>query len=739
MKTKVPPHENPLLAPLNEQQRAAVLATEGRVRIIAGAGSGKTRVIAHRYAYLVNQLGIDPGCILCLTFTNKAAAEMRTRIGRLVERGHVNDYVCTIHSFCVRFLRKEIFRLGYPATFTVLDEEDRKHIGRQVLEQLGISRQRNTVAQLLDKMGRYKYSNRIEYIERYLLPDAPANPPAEEATVVRFLQMQLKLMALDFDDLVYFTLYILGHFPEVRESWLERIDYVQVDEVQDCSDDDWEVFTTLSQGTGNLCIVGDPDQSIYEWRGGRPDLFVDFKSDTDITLTTNYRSVPPILTIANEVITNNHNRIDKTLVPHRHGGKKPVHYHGRNDDDESNWIAKQIEKWVDAGENYRDIAILYRASFVSRSIEQALLRHKIKYQMWGGVRFFERKEIKDLLAYLQLVVHGDDLALQRVINVPPRRFGKKSLERLTVLANRQQLPLYDTLRRTYRDEFPFMADFVQLIETTRQRANAKVEKPNAGINVADLAEDLLLGSGLKEQLRKDNDEERLENITELLASMNQYDMEHEGERVSLDDYLQDIALYTNADYRSDGDTVKLMTIHQAKGLEFPIVIIAGLVEGTFPNYRSIRERLVLGEEEERRLMYVAITRARDTLVLTESEGYNFAEQGRRAPSRYIGEIADEDIRHTGDWDPRLLDETRQMALELEWQIKMAEQNNPTSDDSDEDVDDEGFKPGDAVFHDALGDGIVLERLENGSYRVQFNGVRRTIRAEFLSIPTGEYD
>lgn len=300
---------------LNPKQQIAVESTEGNVRVVAGAGSGKTRVLAHRFAFIVNELGVSPANILCLTFTNKAAQEMKRRIAALVDGGSVNDFICTIHSFCTKLLRREIYRLGYPANFSVIDEEDAKSLANQAMAEFGIDRRKNTAERFLDKVAAYKGANAKTYIPLHLLPSSNYNQP--EDAVVRFLRLQRKQFCLDFDDLLYFACHILENFDDARTYWTEKINYVMVDEVQDCSEDDWRLLHILESHHHNLFIVGDPDQAIYEWRGAKPSLFVNFHPDKDIILDRNYRSTPDILNVANSIIAHNKNRIPKDLYTDR--------------------------------------------------------------------------------------------------------------------------------------------------------------------------------------------------------------------------------------------------------------------------------------------------------------------------------------------------------------------------------------------------------------------------------------
>ncbi len=700
---------NKITDSLNAQQVAAVEATEGRVRVVAGAGSGKTRVLANRYAYLVECVGIDPANILCMTFTNKAAQEMRNRIRKLVDLGNVNDYICTIHGLCVKILRKEIYRLGYPQKFMIIDADDSKTLMKQVMEELNLTKQDVTVNQLLDEVNLQK--SKEPYVQ-HLLPDAKWPDEAKRSVFLRFLQLQRKYYALDFNDLIYFTLFIFENYPEALEYWQSEFDYIQVDEVQDCSGTDWTLIDCLSAKCGNLFVVGDPDQAIYEWRGAKPNLFVDFKADTDIILDENYRSTPNILDVANSVIKNNQNRVKKDLRTNIPADAIAVHRHAQNESEEGRWIASLISKMVRAGSQPSDFAILYRASNQSRFVEQALMNKQLPYTIWGGIRFFERKEIKDCLAYLRLLQYKDDLSFKRVINVPSRKFGKAKLEVLESMAKAERRPLFDTLK-AHADEKPFCASAVKDFVALMGRLEDKCDT----ISISDLVEEMLNETGLANLYRNDGDQERLENINELINSIRYYESSNVNEDITLEKYLQDISLFTNSDYKKDSSTIKLMTIHQAKGLEFPYVFVVGLTEGIFPNYRTIRERRQDGLEEERRLMYVAITRAEKALFLTESEGYNYATKSDKYPSRFISEIGDGLVKLEGSIDPSLLIGRDNIMRSLD-----AELNGADAD----------FMPGDRVSHKIFGQGTVLSvNNDRKSCNVRFGNTTRNLMWKFL--------
>lgn len=697
-----------LFEKLNQHQIEAVKATEGRVRVTAGAGSGKTRVLAHRYAYIVNALGISPSNILCVTFTNKAANEMRKRISGLVSGGNTNDFVCTLHGFCVKFLREEIHRIGYPHNFIVLDEEDSKDMAKLAMKEFNLETTQVTVKQFLACVAKLKGTS--PYIKDFMLPDSETGCKNETE---RYLQLQLKSFSLDFDDLIYFTIYILENFADAKAYWQDKLNYIMVDEAQDFSARNWHLIDLLSELHNNLFIVGDPDQSIYEWRGAKPELFLNFNPDKDFVLEENYRSTPNILDVANCVIKNNKKRIEKNLITNINKGKNVIHYHGKNDSDESDWIANRIVQLKESGFTYFDCAILYRASYLSRSIEQALLKKKISYSVWGGIRFFERKEIKDALAYLKLIAHFDDISFRRIINVPSRKFGRVSMEKVQTIADNSNISLYEALKIFNKESNNEQINaFIRLIDELVAAKNS--------FSVSDLLDYVLNESGYKKMIRTDTDVERLENLEELLSSIKNYELINQNDEISIDTYLQDIALYTNADYKNDESTVKLMTIHQAKGLEFPVVFICGLTEGVFPSHRSIRERKEDALEEERRLFYVATTRAEKYLFLTESEGYNLTSGTEKYPSRFISEITDNLVEVEGTIRPELLEGTKNLINRINSEIIS--------------IPITILNEGDQVNHKIFGKGVVIQYNQvEDSYKVQFEDGVRYIRPAFLEL------
>ena len=712
---------------LNSRQAEAVTSTEGRIRVIAGAGTGKTKALTYRYAYLVNVLGIDPANILCLTFTNKAAAEMRQRIATMVHSGDYNDFVCTIDGFCVKFLRKEIHRLGFPKTFSILDEEDCKSLAKQAMDELGLKRTEKTVKEFLGQIAVDKALN--DYITTFMLPQTKWTDNMLKSSLGNYIHRQVKEYALDFDDLENFTNYILDRFKDAREYWQNQLNYIMVDEAQDCNLDNWQIIEKLAAGHRNLFVVGDPDQAIYEWRGAKPQRFVQFASDKDVVLDENYRSTPKILNVANSVISYNKNRIPKDLFTRQPEGRAVIHFHAKTESEEMEWVATQIKILLDAGARLGDFAILYRSSWQSRAIEEALMKARIQYAIWGGTRFFERKEIKDCLAYLKLINDkNDDLSFERIANVPSRKLGDKFMTELKQRAKDGDASLFRALEKNTDSAAlrkPGALEFLGLMNDCTQFAGNSL--------VSDLLDRVLDKSGLKKMYREDQDEDRLENIDQLLQSVKFYESTHEAEENRLSEYLQDIALYTNQDYRKDTPTVKMMTIHQAKGLEFPFVFIIGLSEGIFPNMRTIREYKKNGEEEERRLMYVAITRAQKALFLTESEGFNASTKMNKYPSRFLTEIKREMFVTEGFMPEDLWKGTRNMMHVLD-----EETYNPGDRDdfaSERTEYDSPFEVGDVVVHNIFGVGTVVGvNKENTTFEVRFkDGDTRHLRADFLRL------
>ncbi|MBO8157920.1 MAG: UvrD-helicase domain-containing protein [Bacillaceae bacterium] len=643
---------------LNPEQKQAVTETEGYIRVIAGAGSGKTRALTRRYAYLVDGLGIEPSNILCVTFTNKAAQEMRGRVRKLVGGEKDTAYITTYHGFCVRVLREDIHHLYYPKNFVILDVEDQKDILREIYSELGLTLKDQSFSNILKKIGFFKalpgyvrdMISREETISLDHLDDM------EQKIIEMYLRKQKKIFGLDFEDLMNFVLILFHDFPHVLEKWQDRLHYIQVDEFQDSSKKQFDLVEMLSRTHQNLFVVGDPDQTIYEWRGANTDLIVNFENQfpgaKTIVLDENYRSTPEILDFSNDLIRHNRNRVPKMMKTRNSSGPKTVHFHGKNEQEEATWIAKKIHELASEGTPYHHIAILYRANYLSRFIEQALIQENIEYTIYGGFKFFERMEIKDALAHLRLVAFEDDLSFMRIVNKPRRQVGKKRLAFLREHAEKEGLTLYEALQNYI--EHPIFKgtqakSFLEAIESGKQLKDK--------LSVSELLQFLLEQTGYEKMIREDGDQDRLDNLQELKHSIHQFE-KHAGEDVYLDQYLQMITLYTDTEREEKKNTVKLMTIHTAKGLEFPYVFVTGLTESIFPNVRSIMERKERALEEERRLMYVASTRAMKKLYITESEG--FTGRGMmKYPSRFIFEVDRKYYHRIGDISKEFEEEARE--------------------------------------------------------------------------------
>ncbi|MCC8146225.1 MAG: UvrD-helicase domain-containing protein [Bacteroidales bacterium] len=696
-----------LLSDLNDKQIQAVTETEGYIRVIAGAGSGKTRALATRFAYIVNELGINPANILCVTFTNKAALEMRNRVKKMIGNDYDLSYITTYHGFCVRVLREDIHKVRYPKNFIILDAEDQKAILREIFEELNLDSKNFTFKQILNYIANQKYN--LDYIPTLLAGEERGAKNDLEKIFSKYLDKQLRNYALDFDDLVNFTLYIYLNNPDVLKKWQERIHYIQVDEMQDSSEEQYRLVKLLSNQHENLFVVGDPDQTIYEWRGARPEILVhfdeDFKGTQTIIMNQNYRSTPKILTLGNHIIKNNILRVHKDMFTETEGGVDVIHFHARSEFEEGLWIVNEIKRLKkEEKSSYSDVAVLYRANYISRNIEQSLIQAGIPYSIYGGIRFFERKEIKDILSYLRLVETGDNLSFLRVINSPTRGLGKKYIELLKDVAYRQRVSLLEALE-THIDRSdlarPGAVEFIKLLRKFRTRKNE--------VKVSDLVKEILDESGLTDVLRRDGDAERLENITELINSIIIIETT-DKEPLTLDRYLQEISLYTDIDLEKEEDNkVKLMTIHIAKGLEFPHVFLCGFNDGVLPNATSIKERGFRAIEEERRLTYVAVTRAENSFYMTESEGFNSRTGVNKMPSRFIFEISENLFVRKGIMKPEILKEAKEQ-LNIKIDVSGFQ---------------ERFRVGDWVSHPIWEKGKVMEVNEDrGEYKIEFPKINK---------------
>lgn len=636
-----------ILQGLNASQLEAVTSTEGFIRVIAGAGSGKTRALARRFAYLVNEIGILPGNILCVTFTNKSANEMRQRIHNLTGDNDTG-YISTFHSFCVSVLQEDSHALQYPKSFLVLDNSDIDSMLKIIYEERGLTLRNMTFSKARDMIEIRKLIKEPKYYldmlnmsldtlrQKYLTATEPS-----DIIFYGYLYQEKKCFGLDYNDLIKFTLYIFEQNEAVKIKWQQRLEYIMIDEFQDIDELQYKLMSVLCGYHKNLFIVGDPDQTIYTWRGANVRYLLDFDkifpSVKTIMMMQNYRSTPQIVSVVNDLIDKNKFRIKKNLMPTIADGMKVICHHADTSEREAMWIAEQIQALHGEGTSYREITVLYRAHYITRIVEEVFLREKIPYAIYSGVQFFNRMEIKDALAYLRLIAYKDDLAFLRVVNVPKRNLGERRIKFLQEYAVKHQCSLYISLETNLDNEIfkgTKAAQFVALIENFAANYAER--------QISELLAAILNESGYEKMLRTEGSQERLDNLAELKQSVYEYETSC-GEESTLEHYLSHIALFTNSDAADNSDKVKLMTVHSAKGLEFPYVFLCAMNEGVFPSKKT---DTIQKMEEERRLAFVAMTRAQKGLYLSEAEGRNF-DGSPRYPSRFLLDI-----------EPALLDYTQ---------------------------------------------------------------------------------
>lgn len=707
-----------LLSGLNDAQRRAVATTEGYVRVIAGAGSGKTRALSRRFAYLVNELGILPGNILCVTFTNKSANEMRQRIHQLTGDNDTG-YINTFHGFCDAVLREDSHAVQYPRSFLVLDNSDIDAMLRIIYEERGLTLRDMTFSAARDMIEIQKLFKRPDYYqdmitmsldtlkEKYDRADTPA-----DIIFYGYLYQEKKCFGLDYNDLIKFSLYIFRQRPDIRIKWQQRLEYIMIDEFQDIDQLQYELMEVLCGYHKNLFIVGDPDQTIYTWRGADVKYLLDFDKKfpgtQTILMVENYRSTPEILAVANSLIDKNRNRIKKELKPILPAGTPVVCHFAQTQEAEARWMAGGMRRLHEAGTPFRDMTVLYRAHYVTRAVEEVLLEEKIPYTIYSGVQFFDRMEIKDALSYLRMIAYKDDLSFRRIANVPKRNLGKRRMEFLQEYAEQRGCPLYQALLDNLEDPIikgTGAGKFISLIESFA----AGYE----GRPVSEVLSAILNESGYEKMLRTEGSQERLDNLAELKQSVYEYETTC-GEEVTLEHYLARAALFTNADTAEQGDRVKLMTVHAAKGLEFPCVFLCGMNEGVFPS-RKVRTRQAM--EEERRLAFVAVTRAEKELYLSEADGRNF-DGSPRYPSRFLLDIDEKLLTFTRPPEEGMIRRARDY-------IGHSQAGLPEADGQTV------FPAGQRVRHALFGPGTVLDTdMDRGAHVVQFDEMETPRKISF---------
>ncbi|MCL1594697.1 MAG: DNA helicase PcrA [Actinomycetia bacterium] len=692
--------ESPLFSSLNPTQREAVAATEGPLLVIAGAGSGKTRVLTYRIAHLVRDRGVSPYEILAITFTNKAAGEMKERVQQLIGRVAWDMWVSTFHSACVRILRQEIHRLGYRSSFSIYDEGDSTRLVTMCVKDLDLDPKRFPPRQI--KAAISKAKNELIDYETYAGQDAGYYHERVSDVYRLYQQRLVEASAVDFDDILKLTVELLQAFPEVLERWQNRFQYILVDEYQDTNKAQYMLVKMLSQVHQNVCVVGDSDQSIYAFRGADLRNIMDFEKDYPdakiVLLEQNYRSTQTILDAANAVIKHNVGRKPKRLWTDEGSGEKIVFFEAEDEHEEAAYIAEEIARLQDLGTSLDDIAVFYRMNAQSRVIEELFVRFGVTYQVVGGLKYYDRKEVKDALGYLRAVVNPDDqVAIKRVINTPKRSIGDTSVAHVDRFAEANGINFMDALRRASEiDQLTTRAqkaifEFTGLIDILLVKASAG---PEAALDA------VLNDTGYMDMIRAERSIEamgREENLKELLTAAGEFEETGPAsmgpeEWLALDGvgklqmFLESISLVTDLDSVDDASAVTLMTLHNAKGLEYPAVFLTGLEDGVFPHMRALGDPKEL--EEERRLCYVGITRAEQRLYLTRAWSRNmWGQTNYNGASRFLGEIPD-----------HLLTKAKRVRRSA-----TMESRQPTSTVSDADV-----SVGDTVRHTHWGEGVVRE-------------------------------
>ena len=697
-----------ILEGLNKAQLEAVTSTEGFVRVIAGAGSGKTRALTHRFAYLVTELGVLPGNILCVTFTNKAANEMRQRIHQLTGDNDTG-YISTFHGFCVNILQEDSHAIGYPKSFMVLDNSDIDEMLKIIYEERGLTLRDKTFASARDMFEMRKCLTEPGYfLDMITLPIDELHEKYLQSTEVNdilfygYLYQERKTFAVDYNDLIILSLYIFQEHPDIAEKWQKRLMYIQIDEFQDIDPLQYRLMEVLCAYHHNLFIVGDPDQTIYTWRGANVKYLLDFDQHhpgtQTIMMMENYRSTPQILRVANALIRKNRQRIEKDLLPMLPDGVPVVCHLAEDSTKEAEWMVKNIETLHQMGVAYNEMTVMYRAHYVTRTIEEVLLRSKIPYTIYSGVQFFGRMEIKDALCYLRMIVYKDDLSFRRIANVPKRNLGVRRMKFLEEYTEQHGGTLYDALMKNLEHEIfrgTKAREFVALIE---KYASSYAER-----TISEVLTSILHESGYEKLLRTEGAQDRLDNLAELKQAVFSFETSA-GEETDLEAYLKSVAMLSNMDIADSHDRVKLMTVHTAKGLEFPYVFLCSMSEGIFP---SKKVNTLEGMEEERRLAFVAITRAEKGLYLSEAAGRNF-DGSPRYPSRFILDI-DRDLLHFTEAPKAGL------LKEAESYIQLVDSHFKRSDDA------AVFHIGDRIRHRAFGLGTIQDvDLDQSAYTIRFD-------------------
>ncbi len=699
---------------LNERQYEAVTTSSPYVRIIAGAGSGKTRVLTYRIAFLIGEMHIAPQKILAITFTNKVAKEMKERASQLVPEASMSLRVSTFHSLCARFLREEVkSTLGYPAQFTIFDEDDQERLVKTIVSEMGYKKNDEIVKLSLSYIGTNKTYGRYPGDIRIVKPNFPQEKECLEV-FSRYEEKLQSMYAMDFDDLLLKTIQILADFPDIRSKWQHRIDHILIDEFQDTNDVQYRLLKLLLKPSATLYVVGDPDQTIYTWRGANQNIILDLDKNypiETIVLDRNYRSTQMILNTANKLIDHNRLRVKKDLYTENAGGAEVVTHRALRADDEAEWVVREIQRLrYNKKFQYSDVAILYRASYLTLPFENAFNRYRMPYQVFGGVRFYQRAEIKDVLAYFRLLSNiKDDVSFERIINIPRRGIGEKTVDTLKAEAHAAGLSLYEYVRVIDQHSTEIktkcvvsLTDLISRIDKCREKLTSDLEA------FSEVLKQFIVDLGYFDYLADDEDKGdfRIDNVNALFDDILSYIKDNP--QSGFEEYLQNVSLTSSQDDLNDGDFISMMTVHTAKGLEFKNVFIVGLNEGVFPSERTMSENAYLGLEEERRLCYVALTRAQEKLYLSCNGEYSYVIQSRKLPSRFFKEAG--------------IDFDRGKELRYGPQESPGRTSSLASSMANNGILD--WAPGDQIIHKVFGPGTVVAVIDNTIIDVDFPSVGR---------------
>lgn len=694
---------------LNNMQKKAVLHEKGPLLVLAGAGSGKTRVLTTSIAYLIEEKNIDPRNIIAITFTNKAANEMKERISNLLNMDVSHLWIGTFHSICARILRMNIDKIGYDKNFTIYDSSDQKTLVKEIINELGL-KEDITPREALSVISQAK--NKSMTPDEFLqLNTYYTKGDSYYEIYKKYEEKKFYYNALDFDDLIDKVLYLFSKDIETLKFYQEKFQYVFVDEYQDTNNSQYELIKYFSGFHNNITVVGDADQSIYSFRGADISNILNFEKDFKdadvIKLEQNYRSTDKILDTANVLIENNSERKDKNLWTDNKNGSKPIYRSTNVESEEAKFVLDNIKELTYQGYDAKDFAILYRTNAQSRSFEEILMKNLINYKVIGGLKFYDRKEIKDLVSYLKIIVNPkDDLALKRIINEPKRGIGNKSIAKIENIASLHEISMLDLIRL---DEFrPLLTDRLKKLADKFYMPLKDIFDNLEKYKIVDLINEVLDKSGYLKMLETSysvEDRSRIDNINEFISSAAEYEEENPDDTIF--DYLENLSLLSDMDKTEDKDnSVSLMTMHAAKGLEFPIVFVVGLDEGLFPGKRSIDEGNV---EEERRLFYVGITRAREKLFLTSSKSRrNYGKPIFYKPSRFVDEIIDKVIVEEDSSSYGYTSREYEKAMAEDYMREKTRQSVLNKKLVKTDASDSDFQVGDKIRHSKWGMGTIVQ-------------------------------